>query len=137
MILRKYLKDIVDNKTMIIHNWVNNEKVANIFYTHNIETDAFLKDSASALIDYYIQLIDSDLTDENCADMDDLLHLFEIKKIKYHELFILCKIFKKSFSNYFIKNNNLPSQLEKEIFLIFDLSYKLIEYLLREAANKF
>lgn len=126
MELRKYLSNVVENKNIIVNNWIKKKEVDKIFHEHDLQKDLLLNDNEFFLIDYYLLLISDNNVNIELLKITEVLDLFEAKNIKYHELFIICNTFKSSFEYYFQQNNIFTSEIENDILLVFDLSFEII-----------
>jgi len=120
MILRKYVDSIVNNKNVIINNWVINKEVEDLFYQYDVNINKFIEKYAPLMVEFYVQVIKDE--DKNYRNIDILLAYFKTKCINTYELFTIFKCFKNNLINHF-ENNDGIIEIQKEINDIFESNF--------------
>ena len=126
MSLQHCLENIIKNKNIIIHNWLNNNEVEKIFKKYDLNKEVFSSQYADIILNFYSNYINNNSNLNSTKEIDRLLQFFENKKVKNYEIFIICKNFKMVLLEYLNDSSMVTQEIEKEVNEIFDLSYTII-----------
>ncbi len=123
MSLNNYIDLFKENKPLIIKYWLENDKVSEILYLHNLDKEKFVQEYASAVIEYYIEVVNKTKEIGACPVIDELLNYLKINNVRSDELFIICSGFKNALIKYFYELKINSYEIDKEINFIFEQNF--------------
>ena len=88
----------------IVDQWVERQRVIDILAKHNLSPLFFRNHFGVKIYTYFIRVIKGDVTAGNCPIVHVMLHFFEDKMIKLHDIYTICSELKNVVVLYFIKN---------------------------------
>lgn len=86
------------NKQEIIELWFSNEKLKNLLENFKIQENYFKNNIASEIIDYFIGIIESGDSIENCPILKEIIDFFYDKGFDVENVYIICGGLKNSIS---------------------------------------
>ncbi|WP_457744062.1 ATP-binding response regulator [Sulfurimonas sp.] len=122
--LIKLQKSFLENKTLIIEQWVSYESPKSILHLHNIDERFFLENYASGVFDYFMGVISGKTEIGNCHVMQELLEYLKYREISADELFELCSHFRRSMLDFSYDSGLNSKQIFEEISYIFDKNFR-------------
>jgi len=114
----------VQNKELILHQWVAYSAPKTILDLHGINTEYFIKKYASGVFDYFMGVISADVAIGHCPVMQELLTYLKKREISADELFEICSHFRRSMIDFSYDAKLNSKELFDEISYIFDENFK-------------
>lgn len=122
--LRKYAKQFVDNKQLILQQWVAYDASSQILQAHKMDKQLFTKNYGSGVFDYFIGVILGQREIGNCPVMQDFLAYLKDREISAAELFELCSHFRKSMLDFSYDAKINSKELYDDISYLFDENFR-------------
>lgn len=90
----KKIQILKNSRKSILENWINNQKIIDVFCKYQIDSNYFSQTFAQKIIDNYLELAAENV--EVCITLDDMLNFLKQKKISVADFFIICVNFRDS-----------------------------------------
>ena len=126
MTLKKYSKEILNNKTEIIKYIINEKDTKEILEFYKFDIDIFIQEYILHGLEFYIQTINNDLSHEYDHEINIFISNCKKNNIKDYDIFKIVKLIKYAFIDYFDKSNVDKNKIEKEINLVFESIFENI-----------
>jgi len=117
-------KIFVENKEIILRQWVAYSAPKHILNLHGINIEYFIKKYASGVFDYFMGIISGDTEIGHCPVMQELLTYLKKREISADELFEICSHFRRSMVDFSYDAKLNSKELFDEISYIFDENFK-------------
>jgi signal transduction histidine kinase/DNA-binding response OmpR family regulator len=114
----------VENKEVILRQWVDYSAPKNILESHDIDLDYFISKYASGVFDYFMGVISGEVEIGHCPVMQELLTYLKKREISADELFEICSHFRRSMIDFSYDAKLNSKELFDEISYIFDENFK-------------
>ena len=114
----------VENKRLILQQWISYEKPAAILQLHAMDKEDFLEKYASGVFDYFMGVISGDVEIGDCPVMQELLIYFKKREISADELFEICSHFRRAMVDFSYDAKLNSKELFDAISYIFDENFK-------------
>ncbi len=114
----------VENKRLILEQWVSYEKSSAILELHNMNKKDFVEKYASGVFDYFMGVISGNVEIGDCPVMQKLLIYFKKREISADELFEICSHFRRAMVDFSFDAKLNSKELFDAISYIFDENFK-------------
>ncbi len=129
-IFKTYVKEIDKSKIEIVNNWVKTEEISNLFKKYNIDKEFFIKEFATPIVDYFLEILKNDYPVGTCPNVNSMLQYLKEKNFPINDIFVLCMSFRRSLINFILTSINLDNINVKRLFEtmndIFDQNLALV-----------
>ena len=114
----------INNKELILNQWVSYDSPKKILQLHQIDKDYFVTKYASGVFDYFMGVIAGKREVGNCPVMQELLAYLKFREISADELFEICSHFRRSMIDFSYDAGLNSKELFDEISYLFDKNFR-------------
>ncbi len=114
----------INNKELILNQWVSYDSPKKILQLHQIDKDYFVTKYASGVFDYFMGVIARKREVGNCPVMQELLAYLKFREISADELFEICSHFRRSMIDFSYDAGLNSKELFDEISYLFDKNFR-------------
>jgi len=114
----------INNKELILNQWVSYDSPKKILQLHQIDKDYFVTKYASGVFDYFMGVIAGEREVGNCPVMQELLAYLKFREISADELFEICSHFRRSMIDFSYDAGLNSKELFDEISYLFDKNFR-------------
>jgi diguanylate cyclase (GGDEF)-like protein len=127
--IKEHIDIIEASRDKIISRWVEDESVAEILTSHEIDKTYFSFTYAHKVLAYYIDVVNGVQEIGNCPVIKKLLEFFHDKNISSSELFMICIHFRESLAQEFFDRDMMNMELYRSVCYVFNANLKgVLEY---------
>jgi len=114
----------IQNKALILKQWVSYSDPKNILELHMIDEKYFIDNYAGGVFDYFLGVIAGKVEIGNCPVMQELMVYLKHREISAEELFEICSHFRRSMVDFSYDAKINSKDLYDEISYLFDKNFK-------------